>query len=98
MQPSLLDLAARFDSGVELTASDHIRLGAQLKRVLAVMSDGNWWSVPELEAEIHRRFSVHDPPTSLSAQIRNAKKLKHGAHDIRRLRIGNVYKFRLVQP
>lgn len=85
-----------FDSGVTLTDDDHVRLGAQLRRVLAVMSDGQWWSVPELQAEIATRFDVHDPEPSISAQIRNAKKIKHGAHDVRRIRVGNVFKFRLV--
>jgi hypothetical protein len=85
-----------FDSGVQLTQADNVRLGAQLRRVLDVMSDGQWWSVPELQAAIVARFGVSDPEPSISAQIRNAKKVKHGAHDVRRIRVGNVFKFRLV--
>jgi hypothetical protein len=95
-QESLFTRAPRFESGVDLSASDHIRLGAQIKRVLDVLSDGRWYTVPELQDEIFGRFQIRDPEPSLSAQIRNLKKQKHGGHDIRRIRLGNVYKFRLV--
>ena len=99
-QPSLLDLQPRFDSGVELTKADHVRLGAQLQRVLDIMSDGKWRSVDSLHTDIRQRFGVLDPVPSLSAQLRNARKAKHGSHDIQRMRQrgGNVYLFRLVQP
>jgi hypothetical protein len=96
VQPDLLSRAPVFDSGVELAKADHLRLGKQIARVLSVLSDGRWYTVPELQDEIFGRFNVRDPEPSLSAQIRNLKKQKHGGHDIRRIRVGNVYKFRLV--
>lgn len=96
-QPSLLDHPVpRFDSGVDLTSADHVRLGAQLKRVLAVLSDGAFWSVPELHNEIWRVYGIHDPETSLASQIRNLKKSKFEGHQIERVRLRNVFKFRLV--
>jgi hypothetical protein len=62
-----------FDSGVSLTREDRIRLGAQLNRVLSVLSSGEWYTVPGLKAAILQRFGISDPEPSLSAQIRNAK-------------------------
>lgn len=96
-QPSLLDNPCpRFDSGVELTTADHVRLGAQIKRVLAVLREGGFWSVPQIHQRIWQRYGVHDPEPSISAQVRNAKKVKHGGHQIERIREANTYKFRLV--
>jgi hypothetical protein len=88
--------APRFDSGVELTKADHQRLGAQIQRVLSVLSDGGWYSVPDLQDCIWAQFRVRDPEPSLSAQIRNLKKSKHGGHTIERKREGNRYYFRLA--
>ncbi len=95
--PSLFSTSPTFDSGVPLTRTDHVRLGAQLQRVLAVLGDGQWYTVTLLRAAIFARFGVWDPEPSLSAQIRNAKKVKHGAHVIARKRDGNQYWFRLVR-
>lgn len=85
-----------FDSGVRLEREDHVRLGAQIARVRSVLADGGWWSVPRLHNAIFFRFDVRDPEPSISAQIRNLKKTKHGGHAIERRRVGNVYEFRLV--
>jgi hypothetical protein len=95
-QSALFPVQPRFDSGVELTPADHVRLGSQLQRVLDVMADGRWYSVPELQAYIASEFGVNDPQPSLSAQIRNARKVKHGGHQVERRRVDNGYQFRLV--
>ena len=96
-QPSLhLDAPIRFDSGVELTQPDHIRLGKQLVRVLTVMADRQWWTVPAIKAAILSRYGIDDPEASVSAQTRNARKAKHGGFNVERRRVGNVYEFRLV--
>jgi hypothetical protein len=88
---------AHFYSGVELTPADHARLGQQILRVRDVLSDGRWWSVPGIQREIWQRFRVRDPEPSLSAQIRNLKKVEHGSHVIERKRDGNVWLFRWVK-
>lgn len=97
-QPSLLDLPVRFDSGVELRETDHVRLGAQIRRVLTVLQEGGWWSVPAIGYAIYLRFDVNDPQPSISAQIRNLRKAKHGGYQIERRRDPDVplYEFRLV--
>lgn len=95
-QPSLLDHPVpRFDSGVDLKPSDHVRLGAQLQRLLSVVTDEQWWTVEKLQDEIFGRYGIRDPQASLSAQLRNARKEKHGGYDIQRRRNGNFYEFRL---
>lgn len=86
----------RFDSGVRLEQADHVRLGAQIARVKAVLETGRWYTVPDLQDAIWERFRVRDPEPSLSAQIRNLKKPKHGGHEIERKREGNQWFFRLV--
>lgn len=86
----------RFDSGVDLTKADHARLSTQLQRVLHVLRDGQWYSVPALQRAIRAQFGITEPEPSLSAQIRNAKKEKHGGYPVERRRIGNTYEFRIV--
>lgn len=96
VQPSLLDLPVRFDSGVTLTPEDHVRLGAQIARVKAVLETGRWYTVPDLQDAIWEHFRVRDPENSLQAQIRNLRKPKHGGHTIERKREGNCWYFRLM--
>lgn len=97
MNTPLFDLAPKFDSGIPLTQTDHIRLGAQLQRVLAVMEDGDWWTVGEIHDAIWQATGVRDPETSISAQCRNLRKAKFGGHVVERRRMNGVYEFRLVK-
>lgn len=90
MQPDLFTHAPRFDSGIDLTPADHVRLTGQIERVYAVLKSGAWITVPELA----RRTG--DPENSVSAQVRNLRKSRFGGHEIERRRIGNYYEFRLV--
>lgn len=93
MQPSLLTNAQpRFDSGVELTPADHARLSNQLQRVIHVLHEG-WRTVPQIQARIVALYGVTDPEPSISAQIRNAKKTKHGGYAVERRRVQNTYEF-----
>ena len=95
-QPDLFTTQPTFDSGVPLTKADHVRLGKQIKRVLSVLQEGGCWSVPQIHARIWQRYGVHDPEPSISAQLRNLKKPKHGGYQIERTREHNTFKFRLV--
>lgn len=95
MQPALIDTAPRFD-GADVTDADHLRLGKQLARVLAVMADGEWHTVDDIAAAIWLRDGIKDPETSISAQLRNARKVKHGGHQVERVRTGNYSSYRLV--
>lgn len=76
---------------------DHGRLDAQIARVHAVMRDGGWRTVEEVQAVILTRYGVEDRETSISAQIRNLRKPENGEHTIRRQYVGGgLYRFRLV--
>lgn len=91
-QPSLdftPALQPAFDSGIDLTPADQVRLSGQIERVLAELAArGTWKTVADIAA------ATGDPETSVSAQLRNLRKPKHGGYDVRRERRGNgsVYK------
>ena len=54
---------------------DAKRLGAQLTRVIAAMSDGKWRTLAEIQAHIQRTTGKRDPEASLSARLRDIRKL-----------------------
>jgi hypothetical protein len=73
------------------TQADEIRLTGQLLRVYNAMKDGAWLAVHNV-AQVLR-----EPETSVSAQIRNLRKAKHGGHIVERKREGNLSFYRLVK-
>lgn len=95
-QPSLLDSPVRFD-GACVEPQDHARLGEQLARVLDVMRDGDWHSVDGVKRAIWALYRISDPETSISAQLRNLRKSKHGGYAIERKRVENHSFYRLVR-
>lgn len=54
---------------------DAKRLGAQLTRVIAAMSDGRWRTLSEIQAHILKTTGKRDPEASLSARLRDIRKL-----------------------
>jgi hypothetical protein len=54
---------------------DAKRLGAQLTRVLQAMSDGKWRTLAELQAHILVTMGKRDPEASISARLRDIRKL-----------------------
>jgi hypothetical protein len=54
---------------------DARRLGAQLTRVIAAMSDGRWRTLSEIQAQIQTTTGKRDPEASLSARLRDIRKL-----------------------
>jgi hypothetical protein len=54
---------------------DAKRLGAQLTRVLQAMSDGRWRTLAEIQAHILANAGKRDPEASLSARLRDIRKL-----------------------
>lgn len=76
---SLLDAipepnAARFDGDHYDPASDDARLTGQIRRVHEAMRDGRWRTLDEIAAV------THDPPASVSAQLRHLRKERFGAY------------------
>lgn len=83
-------LQPSFDSGIALTQADQIRLTGQIARVLQVLiNSGEWESVKDIAG------TTGDPETSVSAQLRNLRKAKHGGYDVRRKRVGNLSVYKL---
>lgn len=54
---------------------DAQRLGAQLTRVLQAMSDGRWRTLSEIQARIFAMTNKRDPEASISARLRDIRKL-----------------------
>lgn len=66
----------RFDGATYLPEKDQARLGAQLQRVAGLMADGQWRTLMEIEK------ATGDPQASISARLRDLRKIKFGALDI----------------
>lgn len=68
---------------------DYDRLSTQIEEVLNSMVDQEWHKMQDIAA------SINAPEPSVSAQIRNLRKEKHGGYVIERRRVGNTYEYRL---
>ena len=75
-----LDLStARFE-GPPDNAKDFDRLCNQLERIHALMTDGAWRTLAEIES------ITGDPQASISAQLRHLRKHRFGAHVVEKRR------------
>jgi hypothetical protein len=68
---------------------DKDRLSTQLAAVLNLMLDEEWHKMQSIAS------AINAPEPSVSAQIRNLRKDKHGGYIINRRRINNTYEYRL---
>ncbi len=83
---SPLQAALRFDGPAEST--DPVRLGAQLKAIVRFMRSGSWHTLAEISA------ATGAPEASVSAQLRNARKDRHGGSIVeRRHEGGGLYRY-----
>lgn len=88
--PPVEGVAVTFD-GPDLTPADNARLGAQLERVREVIEGGRWWAPEELEAATGYRWA------SISARLRDFRKVKFGGRVVERERRGGgQFAYRLV--
>lgn len=70
---------------------DHDRLAGQLKRVLTLMSDGNWRMLLLISDE------VGGSEAAVSARLRDLRKKKYGGREVLREYVANgVWRYRLV--
>lgn len=96
IEVSLLDWrpAPRFDGVEALTIADHHRLSGQILRIYTLMYDGEWRTLSEIEE------LTGAPAASVSAQLRNLRKERFGAHTIQRRARGDrdfgLYEYRLA--
>lgn len=96
MQPSLLDLAPRFQ-GPDLAPADQRRLGRQLEAVRQVMADERWRTLRQI-SEL-----VDAPESSVSARLRDLRKSSHGQYAVDRKRSAPgsglwLYRVRVGEP
>lgn len=80
-----------FDGETYDDARDGERLNKQLKRVRQLMLDGKWRTLEAISAV------VEAPGASVSARLRDLRKLKFGGHFVDREHVGHgLHRYRLV--
>lgn len=80
-----LQPAFNFDGKTFDHELDQARLGDQAQRVFDLMKDGEWRTLAEIEAE------TGDPQSSISARLRDFRKVKCGGHAVNRKRRGEGF-------
>lgn len=80
---------ASFEGATYDETLDRDRLSTQIKVVLTTMLDQNWHTMQSIAA------AIGAPEPSVSAQIRNLRKEKHGGYVIERRRVNNTYEYRI---
>lgn len=87
-------LSAKFDGSDIVRSLDHVRLTGQMLKVSQLMQDQKWRTLSEIEKEIS------EPQASISAQLRNLRKDKFGAHVVNRQRRGDprqgLFEYQLI--
>ena len=90
-QPSLLDSPLRFDGADYTRERDDERLTVQYRRIFALMRDGRWRTLHQIEA------ATGDPTPSISAQLRHMRKRRFGSHTVEKRYVENgLYEYRLL--
>ena len=85
---------SHFDGDTYEAELDHDRLTRQIDRIRSVMLDGKWRTLYEIAA------ATSDPEQSISARLRDFRKLKFGSWTVERQRRGEpkegVFEYRLL--
>ena len=73
---------------------DHKRLSTQLDKIIDLMLDGKYRTLAEIED------ALGYPQASISAQLRNAKKAKHGGYTLnkQRRKLQGLFAYQLRAP
>lgn len=91
-QPDLF--SARFDGSDYNPEKDDVRLRGQIKRVAALMVDGEWRTLDEIAR------ATGDPHASISAQLRHLRKTRFGSHTVEKRSRGDrsvgLWEYRLI--
>lgn len=74
------DVKHDFDGTTYEPKKDKVRLNQQLQLVFDCMKDGKWRSLQEIAGIIKK------PEASISARLRDLRKLRFGAHTVERRR------------
>jgi hypothetical protein len=71
---------------------DYVRLNAQMLRTYNVLRDGQWYTLRAI-AKI-----TGDPEASISARLRDFRKLKYGGHTIEReYLMDGLHRYRMIK-
>ena len=85
---------ASFDGAEYVPEFDAERLTGQLRRVCDLRRDGQWRSLDDIHG------ITGDPHASISARLRDLRKVKFGSHALESKRFGDrtrgYYKYRLI--
>ena len=76
-----------FDGETYDPPKDQKRLTRQLERVYELVKTGEWYTLAEIASQ------TGDPEGSIGARLRDLRKEKFGAYDIRRKREGNTFAY-----
>lgn len=89
-QPSLKE-TLRFNGSDYDQKRDGPRLTDQFHRIFDLMKDGKWRSLGEISA------ATGDPESSVSAQLRHARKPRFGSHTVEKKHEGDgLFLYRLI--
>lgn len=84
----------RFNGATYDPKFDRVRLTNQILRVFNCMKDGEWRTLGEIES------ITGDPQASISAQLRNLRKDRFGAHEVNKRIRGDrkdgLYEYQLI--
>lgn len=76
---------------------DAARLSGQLARVRECMADGEWRTLREIKGWCEMHHATPDSEPGISARLRDLRKPRFGAHEVkRRRRAGGLYEYRLI--
>jgi len=80
-----------FNGSDYVPSRDDARLSAQYERIFSLMQDQQWRTLQEIAD------TTHDPPASVSAQLRHMRKARFGAHTVLRQHVsGGLYTYQLI--
>ena len=89
-------MTPHFNGPVYEPQHDHQRLTTQLERVKAVMIDGKWRTLSEIEA------LTGDPQASVSCQLRHMRKERFGSYVVNKQPRGDrkngLWEYQLLPP
>ena len=80
-----------FNGSDYIQERDGKRLTKQFHKVLNLMQDGKYRTLPEISD------LIHEPPASISAQLRHFRKKSFGSHIVNKKYLGNgLYSYQLI--
>lgn len=94
------DMGPLFDGQTARDAQTQQRLRGQLPCVRHLLSDHQWWTLPQLVAALDQRHGITAKEQGVSARIRDLRKGKFGAHTIERRERAHepgVWEYRMVE-